>query len=307
MYSMIRKGSYRSGIRNRSQPQPQQPSSNLNRTGSEKSIATTVTIHSNSSANTSRPNERQARVWFRQLLDALLHLQRKGVCHNDLRMDNLVLEANNDLVLVDFGLALRVPYADNSNVGGVSDVSEGTNRLLIKAQGRSGNMTYLAPEIIEGDAAFDGFAADVWSSGVILFVLLVGLAPFKWPNSTDVRYAQIKRGKLKELMEAHLPDNTVSDEACDLLQNMLWRDPRRRLTLAQILQHPWVVGPSDEDETTTEEESESRLEKEETTSSSSQAAAVTNKNSPSPVSNNNVHFEERVGAANLSSFFHQLS
>lgn len=295
MYSLIRRGGHLVK-RNRT----------LIRSNSDKSLATTTTTHSNSSCNTCRrPEETQARVWFRQLLDALLHLQKKGVCHRDLSLDNIVLEANNNLVLIDFGLCLRVPYADSSNYGGVCDVSEGTDRLLIKTQGRSGNLTYLAPEIIEGDEAFDGFAADIWSAGVILFVLLVGLAPFKWPNSSDVRYAQIKRGKLRELMTAHLPENTVSDEACDLLQNMLWRDPRQRLTLAQILQHPWVVGSPDC--------VPDFLEGSE--SSSKFAASLSDKGEPSPKASPSgalqkhatVHFDESVaGPPSLASFFYSV-
>jgi serine/threonine protein kinase len=175
------------------------------------------------------------------LLQALLHLQKKGVAHRDLSLENLLVDANNNLVVVDFGLSLRVPFTDMSNYGGVSDVSEGTTRRLMKAQGQSGSLTYLAPEIIERDEAFDGFATDLWSAGVILFVFLVGLAPFKWPHPTDYRYAQINKGKLRELMKKL--NKPVSDEATDLLQNMLWRDPRKRLCLAQVLTHPWVVGP----------------------------------------------------------------
>ena len=241
LYSMVRKGGWK--------PQhdgtnAEPASSGMIRSCSHNFLSTSTTSFSHRCLHGGRPEERQTRIWFRQLLDALLHLQKKGICHHDLSLDNFVLQDNNNLVLIDFGLAIRVPYADRSNYGGVCDVSEGTDRLLIHAQGLCGNLTYLAPEILEGDEAFDGFTVDLWSAGVILFVLLVGLAPFKWPNSADVRYAQIKRGKLKDLMCAHLK-NPVSDEACDLLQNMLWRDPRQRLTLAQILQHPWVTGPSE--------------------------------------------------------------
>lgn len=204
----------------------------------DKSVDTTIS----STTIISAADEVQARSWFRQLLEGLHHLQKKGVCHRDLSISNILLEGNNNLVIVDFGLALRVPYKDNSNVGGVADVSEGSDRLLMVAQGQSGSLAYLAPEIIERDQAFDGFAADLWSAGVLLFVFLVGLAPFQVPSATDFRYMQINKGMLKELMAANL-EEPVSDEACDLLQNMLWRDPRKRLTLAQVLQHPWVVGP----------------------------------------------------------------
>jgi serine/threonine protein kinase len=97
---------------------------------------------------------------------------------------------------------------------------------------------YLAPEIVARDEAFDGFAIDLWASGVVLFVLLVGLAPFKWAHSSDKRYAKICKGNLREMM--HGLNIPISDEACDLLQNMFWRDPAQRLTLAQVEQHPWV-------------------------------------------------------------------
>lgn len=191
-----------------------------------------------------RPNEEQARLWFRQLLQGLGHLQRKGICHRDLSLENLLLDEYGDLVIVDLGLALRVPYADASNPGCISGVSEGTHRLLMKAQGQSGDFLYLAPEIVEGHDAFDGFAVDLWSAGVILFVSLVGMAPFRWAHSSDIRYSQIAKGNLRELMkDLAIP---LSPDAIDLLQSMLRRDPRKRLSLAQIMNHPWVSTPQRE-------------------------------------------------------------
>jgi serine/threonine protein kinase len=189
-----------------------------------------------------RPDEDQARVWFRQLSQGLFHLQKKGICHRDLSLENILLDEYGQLVIVDLGLALRVPYADASNQGGVSDVSEGSQRLLMKAQGQCGELLYIAPELLEKEDAFDGFAVDLWSAGVILFVSLVGLAPFRWAHHSDVRYSQIANGRLRELLrDLGLP---LSDEAADLLQNMLWRDPRKRLTLAQVMNHPWVAQQS---------------------------------------------------------------
>lgn len=241
---------------------PHHPTLQYNRMKSDMSTDTTSSTHPlNCSTNeVGGLNEAQARVWFRQLLDALLHLQRKGVCHRDIRLDNLVLEANGkNLVLIDFGLALRVPYADSSNYGGVSDVSEGIGRLLMISLGQSGNLMYVPPEVIANEP-FDGFAADIWSAGVVLFVLLIGLAPFKWAHNSDVRYAQIMRGQLKDLIGVQSPGTMISDAACDLLQNMMWSDPQQRLTLAQILQHPWVVGPASIDGESTDIPSESRLD-----------------------------------------------
>ena len=185
-------------------------------------------------------DEVKGRAWCRQLLAGLLHFQLKGVCHRDLSLENIMVDENGKLVIIDFGMALRVPYTDPSNIGCVTDVSEGTERRLMLAQGQGGKLMYMAPEVVAREDVFDGFAIDLWASGVILFVLLVGMAPFKWAHESDKRYAKIARGGLKELLKGH--HISLSDEACDLLQNMLWHDPRKRLSLAQVMQHPWVVG-----------------------------------------------------------------
>lgn len=187
-----------------------------------------------------RPNEEKARVWFGQLLQGLYHMQMKGICHRDLSLENLLLDEYGELVIADLGLALRVPYTDANNPGCVSDMSEGSQRLLIQAQGQCGDLVYMAPEVIERDDAFDGFALDLWASGVILFICLVGRTPFKWAHPTDVRYSLIAKGKFAELMRDL--DIPLSCEACHLLQKMLLRDPRKRLSLAQVMNHPWVVG-----------------------------------------------------------------
>jgi serine/threonine protein kinase len=170
---------------------------------------------------------------------ALFHLQKKGVCHRDISLDNIMVDESERLVLIDLGMALRVPYTDPSNIGCITDVSEGAERRLIHPQGQGGKLMYLAPEVVASDN-FDGFAIDLWAAGVVLFVLLVGLAPFKWAHASDKRYAKISKGSLRELM--HGLKIPLSDEACDLLQNMFWRDPHNRLTLAQVMQHPWVLG-----------------------------------------------------------------
>lgn len=184
-------------------------------------------------------DETKARVWFQQLLSGLLHLQRKGVCHRDLSLENLLV-LDGKLVIIDLGMALRVPYTDPSNSGCVTDVSEGTERRLMVAQGQGGKLMYMAPEVVSRDEVFDGFAIDLWASAVILFVLVVGMAPFKWAHESDKRYAKIAKGNLKELLAGHRI--ALSAEACDLLQNMLRHDPRKRLSLAHVMQHPWVTG-----------------------------------------------------------------
>jgi len=121
-----------------------------------------------------RVHESQAKIWFQQILSAISHLQKKGVCHRDLSMENIVVDDYGDLRILDFGLCLRVPFVDPNNRHLVTDVSADTSRRLMKAQGQAGNYAYMSPEVALNMGVFDGFAVDLWSAGILLFEILVG-------------------------------------------------------------------------------------------------------------------------------------
>lgn len=174
------------------------------------------------------------------LFQAVFHLQKKGVCHRDISLENLLLDEDDNLVLIDPGLSLRVPYSDPYNYGFVSDVSCGGPRLLMKAQGQGGQLAYTPPEIINKSEYVDAFALDMWAVGIVLFIMLVGRAPFEWAHPTDQRYEKASRGDLKSLLK--LLEIRLSPEAIDLLQGFFHHDPRKRLTLAEVMNHPWVQG-----------------------------------------------------------------
>lgn len=190
--------------------------------------------------NRYQPNETEARNIFRQLLKGLLYLQRKGIFHRDIALENLLISKSNKVRIIDLGMSLRVPYSDPCNEGCVTDVSEGEARRLLKQQGKGGRLMYMAPEVLAENEAFDGYGADLWSSGIILFVLCVGLAPFKFAEDSEKRYAKISSGGLRSLMKSL--KITLSLEVCDLIQNMLREDPNDRLSLAEVMNHPWVMG-----------------------------------------------------------------
>ncbi|KAL7568775.1 hypothetical protein ACA910_021764 [Epithemia clementina (nom. ined.)] len=146
--------------------------------------------------------------------------------------------------------------------GGISDVSNGSSRRLIRClvpcdlnADNGGNPMYMAPELVEAsqvfgacsskvskmeECCFDGFAVDLWSLGVVLFVWLTGSAPFHIAHESDARFAQISvQGLLHKIPSLQ----ELSPSAVHLLQNMLWADPLSRLTLSDILVHPWVNPP----------------------------------------------------------------
>jgi len=184
-------------------------------------------------------DETSARIWLRQILQAVNLLQKKGVCHRDICLENIILDEDDNICLIDPGMSLRVPYTD-SETGGVGDVSAGTSRRLMVAQGQGGKLMYAAPEIIAKKTAIDPFATDLWSVGVVLFIMIVGLAPFRWAHHTDNRFASISSGGLKNVVRGL--GISISPEVCDLLQGFFWADNQKRLTLAEIMQHPWVQG-----------------------------------------------------------------
>jgi serine/threonine-protein kinase HSL1 (negative regulator of Swe1 kinase) len=161
---------------------------------------------------------------FRQIVCALLYCHRLHIHHRDLKPENILLDYREMCVkLVDFGMAALQP----------------TGNLLTTP---CGSPHYAAPELLSS-RAYDGGQADVWSCGVVLFVMLTGYPPFNFPSDPHNQMAEDK--KLKALFRAiHNADyklpSALSIEAKDLLQKIFITDPRRRITIDQIWHHPFL-------------------------------------------------------------------
>lgn len=185
-------------------------------------------------------SEPVARYWFRQILEGLHFLQMKGICHRDLSLENILVDENNSLI-IDLGMCLRVPYSSRENPSQVTDVSRGSSRRLIQRSGTCGKHNYMSPEIYQNTHAFDGFAVDLWAAGVILYIMLTGFPPYDHATMADTRFEIIVNGALMDQLKTW--EIYLSNEAGDLLQRMLQLDPRDRLTLAEVMQHPWLMNP----------------------------------------------------------------
>ena len=98
---------------------------------------------------------------------------------------------------------------------------------------------YISPEVLANNSPIDGFAIDLWASGVVLFIMLVGIPPFSWADLGDSRFRCISEGGLDYMLKKW--NDPISPLATDLLQSMLRRDPQDRLTLFQVMNHPWVL------------------------------------------------------------------
>jgi len=190
---------------------------------------------------TGRIDEDLGRTWFRQILSAINYLQKKGICHRDLCLESMMVDQQDNISIIDFGLCLRVPFTDPSNRGFVTDVSANTSRRLMKTQGQCGHLESMAPEISMRSDSFDGFATDLWAAGIVLFELLIGKKPFTMPDPVDINFQTISvEGNLDLLLQAKGIE--LDPTAVKLLQGMMWCDPAKRLTLSQIVNHPWVQG-----------------------------------------------------------------
>ncbi len=95
-----------------------------------------------------------------------------------------------------------------------------------------GTPAYIAPEILR-DRGYEGFGVDIWSAGVVLFALVYGTVPFKANNMNEL-HKLIMKGK-------YTLKSDVSEDVRDLLRRMLEPDPRRRLTIPEILCHKWFA------------------------------------------------------------------
>ncbi|XP_043483830.1 serine/threonine-protein kinase SIK3-like isoform X2 [Leptopilina heterotoma] len=158
--------------------------------------------------------EPEARRVFRQIVYAVRYLHQQRVVHRDLKAENLLLDADNNIKLADFGFS-----------------NEYTPGIPLSTW--CGSPPYAAPEIFEGKH-YDGPRADIWSLGVVLYVLVCGALPFDGPTMQLLRSVVIA-GKFR------IPFFMSAD--CEkLIRHMLVVEPERRLSISQILLHPWMCG-----------------------------------------------------------------
>ncbi|KAI7810637.1 maternal embryonic leucine zipper kinase [Triplophysa rosa] len=162
-----------------------------------------------------RLSEEETRVFFRQIISALAYVHSQGYAHRDLKPENLLIDEDHNLKLIDFGLCAKPK-------GG----------LGYELMTCCGSPAYAAPELIQGKA-YIGSEADVWSMGVLLYALLCGYLPFDDDNCM-VLYRKITRGKYSH-------PNWLSPGSILLLNQMMQVDPKRRLSVKQLLDHPWVM------------------------------------------------------------------
>ncbi|KAG1679770.1 hypothetical protein FOA52_012681 [Chlamydomonas sp. UWO 241] len=177
-----------------------------------------------------RLKEAVARWFFQQLIIGADYCHKRGVANRDIKLENTLLQVVKGLPLpllkiCDFGYS----KADSMSV----------------AKSKVGTLTYMAPEVlVNRDGRYDGKVADIWSCGVMLYVMLYGRYPFDTPPGANVPKAKEILQMLDKMvgMRYTIPEGVeVSPEGRDLLQRMLLPDPAARIQLEQIMVHPWFT------------------------------------------------------------------
>jgi calcium-dependent protein kinase len=193
--------------------------------------------------------EDEARIIFRQIMKAIYYCHLNGVCHRDLKPENFIMVSKHDqftLKAIDFGLSRTFNNAQDipqepltpltpmtpsrlSDVNTPNRVRRQTRAVL---KTKAGTPFYIAPEVLTGNY---NEKCDVWSGGVILYILLCGYPPFYGENNKEILEA-VKKGKL-DFSSSEWKDK--SKQSIDLVKRMIINH-EIRLFADEVLKHPWM-------------------------------------------------------------------
>ncbi|KAK6194138.1 transcriptional regulator [Pestalotiopsis sp. IQ-011] len=157
--------------------------------------------------------DKQARKFSRQIASALDYCHRNSIVHRDLKIENILIAKTGDIKIIDFGLSnLFAPRGHLKTF--------------------CGSLYFAAPELLQA-RAYTGPEVDVWSFGIVLYVLVCGKVPFD-DQSMPALHAKIKKGLVDY-------PSWLSTECRHLLSRMLVTDPKARATMHEVLNHPWMT------------------------------------------------------------------
>jgi serine/threonine protein kinase len=167
-----------------------------------------------------RFDQPRARKCFAQLVEGVEYCHRAGVCHRDLKLENVLVAADGTVKITDFGFSKQF--------------TNGSPKTVV------GTALYVAPEVVLRDGMeYNGEASDVWSLGIILYLLTAGRFPFNRGHIGGVAPGMTLRSKEKFRNDNFRVPSHFSEDLTSLLRGILCADPTRRLTIADIRAHRW--------------------------------------------------------------------
>lgn len=179
-------------------------------------------------ATTLRLSEPEARGIFRQLCAAVASLHDQHVIHRDLKLENVLVDRRGRAKLIDFGFS-QFDYSGSSSSSGSDAV----------AKNFCGTPSYMAPEVVTS-ASYDGKSVDVWSLGVLLYVLLCGRFPFQGQSFHQLHRSVLQVSASSSIKGWSFPGG-LSKDVQNLIRTVLVVDPKKRPRVRDILSHPWMI------------------------------------------------------------------
>ena len=173
-------------------------------------------------------SEKTAKFLFRQIILGIKHIHSQKIVHRDIKLENILIDLNNNIKICDFGIG-RILSSKKQTL-----------------HDKCGTPMYMAPEILLSSKrkGYEGFPVDIWSSGISLYIMLSGTLPFNLKNNESSSMDEENNNNV-ELQNSIINKEPkkiekISDEARDLLKGLLNKNPNKRLTIEQILNHPWL-------------------------------------------------------------------
>lgn len=156
--------------------------------------------------------------YMRQIASGVQFLHANGFAHRDLSLENVLVSDDDECHVCDFGLAASTMKPSHETVG---------------------KLFYMAPEVLAG-VQYDATKADVWSLGVMLFIMLIGAPPVETASSSDARFRLITNKGIRKLIDRWGLTDVLPLAAIDLIANMLEVDPEQRMSMTAVVAHPFL-------------------------------------------------------------------
>ena len=181
-------------------------------------------------------SEKTAKLLFKQIILGIKYIQEQNIVHRDIKLENILIGLNNNIKICDFG---------------ISRILSSPDELLFD---QCGTPMYIAPEILlcTKNKGYKGFPVDIWSSGIVLYILLSGTLPFSFKN-TSLSFEQSNETLINEDNNNNSVElqyniinkdpkeiENISEESKDLLKKILRKNPEERISIEEILNHPWM-------------------------------------------------------------------
>ncbi|VBB31212.1 unnamed protein product [Acanthocheilonema viteae] len=164
----------------------------------------------------SKVNEKDGKMHFRQLIEAMKYLKSMEVVHRDIKCENILLDSCENVKITDFGFARSLKIGEKSKTF-------------------CGSRAYLAPEIIRAQP-YDGYRSDMWSAGIVLYVMITGMMPYDDKNVQKMLERQLQHRII------YPRTAKISMDAKRLIFDILHPIPHKRLTIEEVIRSKWLAG-----------------------------------------------------------------